>query len=345
VQERFYTPQSSRYRFDNLKIQNPNPNLKTMPENIITASNLTKEFDGQTAVADLSLNIPAGGIFGFIGPSGCGKTTTVRLMLGIYQPDAGEILVLGVPPARFTSALRTQIGYMPQQFVLYPELTVWENLNFAASIYGLPLRRRRRLRELLALVELEGHENKQVRYLSGGMQRRLSLATAIAHRPRLLFLDEPTTGIDPVLRRKFWDYFEHLKAQGHTLFVTTQYVGEAAYCDYVGVMAEGRLLMVETPEGLRRYAFGGDLVHIHYQNFPTAVFVEELRNQPFVRDRKVTRLHENALELVVEDASATLPLLLEWSQSHDMRVESANEESLPFDDVFVRIIEKETRHD
>ncbi|NIP55185.1 MAG: ATP-binding cassette domain-containing protein, partial [candidate division Zixibacteria bacterium] len=148
-------------------------------------------------------------------------------------------------------------------------LTVWENMNFAASLYGFPLRRKERLHELLELVELIGHEGKKVRNLSGGMKSRLGLATSIIHRPQLLFLDEPTTGIDPVLRRKFWDYFQQLKRDDRTLFVTTQYVGEAAYCDYVGVMMDGRLLMVETPEGLRRRALGGEVIHLNLANYLT----------------------------------------------------------------------------
>jgi ABC-2 type transport system ATP-binding protein len=146
--------------------------------------------------------------------------------------------VLGRSPDHFTTADRQRIGYMPQLFVMYPDLTVWENLNFAASLYGVPLRRKHLLEELLDLVELRGHEGKRARNISGGMRQRLSLAAALVHNPELIFLDEPTAGIDPVLRSKFWGHFGQLKEQGRTLFVTTQYVGEAAYCDYVGVMAD-----------------------------------------------------------------------------------------------------------
>lgn len=311
-------------------------------ENIIHTHDLTKTFDNKAVVNNLNLNIPSGVIFGFIGPSGCGKTTSVRLLLGIYTPDSGEVEVLQRTPQKFRRADRAKIGYMPQQFVLYPDLSVWENLNFAASLYGVPLRRNERLDYLLDLVELTGHENKNVRNLSGGMQRRLSLAAAIVHNPQLIFLDEPTTGIDPVLRRKFWDYFQQLKEDGHTLFITTQYVNEAAHCDYVGVMADGRLLMVETPEGLRHRAMGGDIIHLHTARFMTEEQVATLASQPFVIDGKVSRLRGKGIEMVVEDASVTLPQLLDWCHSQNIEVESASEHMPIYDDIFVELIRQET---
>lgn len=310
----------------------------------ITTTDLTKEFGEQTAVDHINLEIPAGSIFGFIGPSGCGKTTTVRLLLGIYEPTSGAAQVLGATPHSFTRQEQEQIGYMPQQFVLYPDLTVWENLNFAASLYGQSLRRQDRLQELLQLVELAEHAQKRANQLSGGMQRRLSLAAALVHNPTLLFLDEPTAGIDPVLRRKFWDYFVDLQGQGHTLFVTTQYVGEAAYCDYVGVMDQGRLLVVDTPEALRRRAQGGDVLHLRTQEEVPYGSMMQLRQRPFVKNNGVSRLSEATLQIVVEEGSTALPLLLQWCQEQDIAVESANEYVLPFDDIFVQLIEKETAH-
>src|SRR5215212_2078387 len=229
---------------------------------IIRTRELTKVFGGETAVDAITMDVPEGSTFGFIGPSGSGKTTTVRLLMGLHEPDAGEVSVLGARPARFTRHDRERIGYLPQLFVLYPDLTIWENMNFAASLYGVPFLRAKRLDELLDLVELREDKHKLVRDTSGGMQRRLSLAATLIHDPDLVFLDEPTAGIDPILRKKFWDYFKELQTNGHTLFITTQYVGEAGYCDFVGVMSEGRLLSVDTPEGLRREAYGGDIVKL-----------------------------------------------------------------------------------
>lgn len=311
---------------------------------VVTTTDLTKRFGNETAVDHVNLEIPAGSIFGFIGPSGCGKTTTVRLLLGIYTPTEGKAELFGVEPTKFTRRHQEKIGYMPQQFVLYPDLTGWENLNFAASVYGMPLRRGARLHELLKLVELEGHEKKRIGQLSGGMQRRLSLAASLVHNPTLLFMDEPTAGIDPVLRRKFWDYFTELKDQERTLFVTTQYVGEAAYCDYVGVMNEGRLIMVDTPYGLRRHAQGGDVLRLRTTEEITYQQLTDLRSQSFVKNGAVTRRQDNRLQITVEDASTALPLLLEWCKNNDIGVESANEYVLPFDDIFVQLIQGDAEH-
>lgn len=203
--------------------------LPTDPSMAIVTKDLTKEFAGVAAVSEVSLALPKGKIFGFIGPSGCGKTTTVRLMVGTYKPTSGEVTVLGRAPREFRRQERESIGYMPQQFVLYPDLTVRQNLNFAASLYGLGWRERRaRQAAMLDLVELTEHAHKIAQNISGGMQRRLSLASTMMHDPELLFLDEPTAGVDPVLRNKFWDYFRALQERGHTLFITTQYVNEAA---------------------------------------------------------------------------------------------------------------------
>ncbi len=227
---------------------------------VISAKHLTKKFADESAVQDISFEVPRASIFGFIGPSGSGKTTTVRLLTGVYTPTDGEVMVLDRNPAKFSQQERARLGYMPQLFVLYPTLTVWENLNFAASLYGMGLFRGRRLKEALKFVELYEHRRKLARNISGGMQRRLSLAATLVHEPDLIFLDEPTAGIDPVLRRKFWDHFRELKEQGRTIFITTQYVSEADNCDLVGVQNNGKLLLVDTPQGLRHHAYGGDMV-------------------------------------------------------------------------------------
>jgi ABC-2 type transport system ATP-binding protein len=227
---------------------------------------------------------------------------------------------------------------MPQLFILYPELTIWENLNFAASIYGFPMKRKERLYELLDLVELSGHEKKLVRNISGGMQRRLSLATTLIHDPVLIFLDEPTAGIDPVLRRKFWDYFRRLRDEGHTLFVTTQYVGEALYCDYVGIMDFGRVLMIETPADLRYKAMGGQIVRFHAASPLSTEMIDDLRQLPFVRG-DLTFLDSQSLQLVVEDAGTAIPELLHWSESKGIEIESISEHVPPFDDVFIKVMQ------
>src|SRR4051812_16770707 len=224
-----------------------------MPSTLIRAQQIEKKFSADVGVFDLNFELPTGTIFGMIGPSGCGKTTTVRLMTGLYKPDRGSLTVMNRVPSKFSPRDRERLGYMPQQFVLYPNLTVWENLNFVASLYGMGyFSRRKRLLSVLDFAELGDARSRLGSQLSGGEQRRLELACSLVHNPLLLFADEPTAGVDPVLRGKFWDHFRELRHQGRTLFVTTQYVGEAAYCDLVGVMRNGRLLHIDTPAGLRR---------------------------------------------------------------------------------------------
>jgi ABC-2 type transport system ATP-binding protein len=301
---------------------------------------VTKRFGEIKGVSDITLDVPRGTIFGFIGPSGCGKTTTVRLLIGNYAATEGTIEVLGKSPDAFTPADQRRIGYMPQLFILYPELTIWENLNFAASIYGYPMDRRARLERLLELVELTGHEKKLARNISGGMQRRLSLASTLVHEPELIFLDEPTAGIDPVLRRKFWDHFQSIKDHGRTLFVTTQYVGEAAYCDYVGVMRNGELLMVETPEMLRYRALGGHVIDLRTIEPLGLEALAMLEDNPLVKG-EIIFLDPLTARLAVEDASKAIPQLLNWCAGNSVAVESINEFVPPFDDVFVMIMEQQ----
>jgi ABC-2 type transport system ATP-binding protein len=315
---------------------------KNLSGDVVDAQELTKTFGEEVAVNSLTMKVPRGTIFGFIGPSGCGKTTTVRLLTGIHKPTSGEVTVLGKRPMDFSKSDREKIGYLIQNFVLYPELTVWENLNFAASFYGVGLLRRYgRLNKLLEFVELGEDKGKLAGALSGGMKRRLSLAATLVHNPELLFLDEPTAGIDPILRRKFWDYFKQLQEQGHTLFITTQYVGEAAYCDLVGVMYEGRLLMVESPEGLRRKAFGGDTVGMRTTEWIRYENRKKLEDLPFVRG-KVKVINDQEIELTVDDASTAIPALMEAAKVQRVNIEKIEPVSPPFDDVFVRLIEKET---
>lgn len=314
------------------------PDVPERPQ-IIRARELTKAFGGEVAVNAISMDVPEGAIFGFIGPSGSGKTTTVRLLMGLYPPDSGEISVLGVKPSEFSMTDREKIGYLPQLFVLYPELTIWENMNFAASLYGISFWRTKVLNKFLDLVELTEDKHKLVRNISGGMRRRLSLAATLVHDPTLLFLDEPTAGIDPILRKKFWDYFKEMQSHGRTLFVTTQYVGETEYCDFVGVMSEGHLIAVNTPEGLRREAYGGDIIRVGSTERIDYNFREEIRNLPDMKS-KVLNATDYELQLLVDDAATATPYLLD--HFHNRRKEISSIESyLPsYDDVFVKLIEK-----
>lgn len=317
----------------------PDPQI----EAAVWTRELSKRFDDESAVEDVTFHVPRGSIFGFIGPSGCGKTTTVRMLTGVYEPTSGEVSVLGHHPKRFSPKLRARIGYMPQQFVLYPDLTVWENLNFSASIYGVARGRRERFDELLEFVELSNDRRKLVRKTSGGMQRRLSLAATLVHDPELLFLDEPTAGIDPVLRRRIWDHFQALQTEGKTLFVTTQYVGEASYCDLVGVMSDGRLLFVDTPDGLRKRAFGGSQIDLRLGQRVTRELLGELESLPIVLAQPLYR-GPNDLRLTVSNAATAIPDIMEYCQAQTIEVESIQEYVPPFDDVFVELVKREPIH-
>lgn len=307
----------------------------------VHARGLTKLFADVVGVHDLSLDVEQGTIFGFIGPSGSGKTTTIRLMTGILAPDSGELSVLGKAPAEFDRSDRSRLGYMPQLSVLYPHLSIWENLGFSASLFGVPWRgRRRRMKEQLQLVELDGARNRLLRESSGGMQRRLALAATLIHTPDLLFLDEPTAGIDPILRRKVWDHFTDLRNQGRTLFVTTQYVGEAAFCDRVGVLAEGRLIAVDTPEGLRRQAFGGEVLDVVFVTPLLAPQLDQLAE--IAAATRVERIGFREVRLVVADAGEASPQVTAWATEAGVEIESIEPYLPAFDDVFVELITKLT---
>ncbi|MGH8913115.1 MAG: ABC transporter ATP-binding protein [Acidimicrobiia bacterium] len=305
-------------------------------EPIVAASNLTKSYAPQAGVFDIDLEVSGRQIVGLIGPSGSGKTTTVRLMTGLLAPDSGSVRVLGQDPTRFTAQMRARIGYMPQDSVFYPDLTLRENLNFAASLYGMPYRRKRQIEEVIDFVDLGPAMNRLLRDASGGEKRRLSLAATLIHKPDLTFLDEPTAGVDPILRRKFWDHFEHLSESESTLLITTQYVGEAAYCDYVGVLAAGRLIAFETPDGLRRRAFGGELLDIVFSRAPDHDDVARLSGRSDVR--KVAWLDDRVIRLSVDDVGEVTPSVVEWARLREVEIEKVEPYLPPFDDVFVELV-------
>jgi len=314
----------------------------SVPQVMTLAEGVEKKFGEDTGVFDLTFEVPAGTIFGMIGPSGCGKTTTVRLLTGLYKPDRGSLAVMGRVPSKFTPRSRERLGYMPQHFVLYPNLTVWENLNFVASLYGMGyFQRRKSLEQVLDFVELSDARHKLGSQLSGGMQRRLELACTLVHNPLLIFADEPSAGIDPVLRGKFWEHFRQLRDQGRTLFVTTQYVGEAAYCDMVGVMRAGRLIHIDTPENLRRKAFGGEVIRLMV-DAPHALDAAQLfQRHPAVKDVRRSRSRPGLLYLYVDDAAATLPAIFGVLGNHpDITVQQADKYMPPFDDVFIQLMEQ-----
>lgn len=226
-----------------------------MPDPVIIAENLTRRFGNFVAVDHISFAVQPGEVVGYLGPNGSGKTTTIRMLLGLLIPSDGRASVLGYDVARQAEQIRTQVGYMSQRFGLYHDLTVIENLSFYGGVYGE--HSRARLDEVLALVGLTGQANERVDGLSTGWRQRLALGTAIVHRPRLLFLDEPTSGVDPLARRAFWDLIYTLVAEGVTVLVTTHYMDEAEYCGRVAVMRAGKLLAFDTPSALKTSSLHG----------------------------------------------------------------------------------------
>ena len=203
----------------------------------------------------ISFSVNSGEVVGYLGPNGSGKTTTIRMLLGLLIPTEGEARVLGYDVVSQTEQIRARVGYMSQKFALYHDLTVGENLAFYAGVYGELSRKR--LEDVLDLIGLRQLEKERVNNLSTGWRQRLALGTAIVHRPRLLFLDEPTSGVDPTARRTFWDLIYELVAEGVTALVTTHYMDEAEYCGRVGIMRDGKLLAMDTPTALKTNALPG----------------------------------------------------------------------------------------
>lgn len=306
-------------------------------EPAVVAVDIGKRFGDRDVVQGLSFEVQRGTIFGIIGPSGGGKTTTIRMLLGVMKPTSGDLRVLGRAPHQFRRRDRERLGYMPQQFVLFPELSVMENMGFAASIYGMGLfGRGKRIRRTLELVELWDARDRPAGLLSGGMQRRLELATTLIHNPEVIFLDEPTAGIDPVLRAKFWEHFRALRDSGRTLIITTQYVTESEYCDEILVLSEGQRLAMGTPEEVRKLAMGGEVVTVSGPDL-TRRAVTAIRDVPGVE--KVIWASSDRLRVTVQDAGQAVPDLIEALNKADIEVDEVSEEHASFDDVFVQLMD------
>jgi ABC-2 type transport system ATP-binding protein len=303
----------------------------------VEVRNVSKSFGDVVAVDDVSFGVAAGSILGVIGPSGSGKTTTIRILTGALRPDDGAARVLGEDPTRFRRRTRERIGYMPQLFVLYPDLTARENVDFVASLFGMLFgHRRRRVEEVLRLVELWEARDRRASQLSGGMQRRLELACALVHEPALLVLDEPTAGIDPILRTQVWDELRRLRDAGVTLLVTTQYVSEAEYCDGVAIISTGELIALAEPDDLRKQALGGEVIEV----VTTRPF--EASSLPALEGVVEVRQHgPRELLVIAEEAGRASPIVSDAIDAAGGDVEYSREYRPTFDEVFTALV---TRH-
>ncbi len=310
-----------------------------MAEVVVRAEALTRRFGAFTAVDGVSFEVRRGEIFGFLGPNGAGKTTTIRMLLGLLEPTAGRAWVLGYDATHETARIRPRIGYVSQRFSLYPDLSVEENLRFYGAVYGLPaLRLRDRIAALLELMGLVGQERRLVRYLAGGWRQRVALAAALLHEPEILFLDEPTAGMDPLARRGIWDLLYRLAEQGVTVFVTTHYMDEAEQCSRLALIHNGRLVLQGAPSELKEGVGLGEVLEVAAVPLDRALLV--LREWPAVR--RVTfhgaRLHVflRAPEVSAEEVRARL-------EAAGLQSVSVDWASPSLEDLFLEVIQREER--
>ena len=306
-------------------------------ENAVEAVQLTRLFGDFTAVDQVSFEIPRGEIFGLLGPNGAGKTTTIRMLCGILKPTSGEARVMGFDVARQAEDVKQRIGYMSQKFALYNDLTVYENLDFYANLYGVKREIfKPRLAELIDMAGLRGHEKQRTVDLSGAWRQRLALACAIVHEPPMLFLDEPTAGVDPISRREFWEMIYTLAGQGVSVLATTHYMDEAEFCNVIGMMYNARLIALNDPDSLKE-AMEGVLLEVDCDQPGAAETV--LQALPEVTD---VAAHGVSLHVLVEAETAEHAIRQALVQNgiDPRRIERV----LPsLEDVFVSLVDKENR--
>jgi ABC-2 type transport system ATP-binding protein len=307
-----------------------------MTRNVVQTSGLTKKFGSLVAVDHMDLSVNAGEIFGFLGPNGAGKTTTVRILCGLMMPTSGTATVVGHDVVTEPEEVKQRIGYMPQAYGLYDDLTVDENLEFFGSVYRVPRdERRKRADEILQLVRLEEFRKHYAGQLSGGMKRRLSLAVSLIHNPELLILDEPTAGIDPPLRRIFWQYFRELNKRGVTFFINTHYMDEAELCDRLALISYGKLVSLGSPMELKRKAVGGERVEFVTADLPRTG--EILKDSELVRE---VHTSDGGIQLIVEEAASAIPRLTSLLREHGVEVLQVRQLQPSLEDVFIKLVEE-----
>jgi len=295
----------------------------------VSAIELSKVYGERMAVDRLTLDVREGEVFAFLGPNGSGKTTTIRMLCGIITPTSGDGRVLGFDIASQSESIKARIGYMSQRFALYEDLTVRENLNFYAGVYQVHGSRRTvRVQELIGMAGLTGREGQLAGQLSGGWKQRLALGCAIVHQPPLLFLDEPTAGVDPVSRRSFWTLIYGLARGGVTIFLTTHYIDEAEHADRVALMLDGRMVALAPPRELRETGLSGTLLEVECE--PAVAALELLPGIPGVHE---VTLYGTLLHVLVDGISAEQ--LMATLRQRGLTVTSVRVIKPSLEDVFV----------
>lgn len=308
--------------------------------NSIEVKNLTKKFGDFTAVDNVSFNVKEGEIFGFLGANGAGKSTTIRMLCGILEPTSGDALVAGHSVMKDPDSVKQNIGYMSQKFSLYNDLTVEENIEFFGGIYGLENEElEERKLWALKIANLEGKEKILTGSLPGGIKQRLALGTAVLHRPKIVFLDEPTSGVDPISRRKFWDLINDLSAEGITVLVTTHYLEEAEYCNNIILINAGKLIAEGNSEKLKTEYLKNPILEIECERVVDAM--EILEEEKFVEEISIfgNNIHLNVNELY-KNEKQIISLL---TGEHSIKVNRIAQIVPTLEDVFIHLLEKDKK--
>jgi ABC-2 type transport system ATP-binding protein len=310
-----------------------------MKDPAIVVEGLSKVFRGKrkrqpvTAVDNISFTVRKGEIFGFLGPNGAGKTT---ILLGLMQPSSGQVQVLGLPLPAAAKAVHGRTGYMSQRFTLYDDLTVAANLRFYGRAYGLSGRKlRARFRELVAMAGLAGLENEVTASLPGGWRQRLAFACALIHRPELVFLDEPTAGVDPIARRELWELIYGLANQGCTVFVTTHYMHEAELCQRLAFISKGQIVAMDTPERIRQQYMAGQVLELNCDQPETAERVLRQAQSDHALDLLDVSFFGTALRIVVPDAATSQPVICRCLEAANIPVRTLDRVEPSIEEIFL----------
>jgi ABC-2 type transport system ATP-binding protein len=310
-----------------------------MPDNAVEMRELVKRFGDFVAVDHVTMDVRRGEIFGFLGPNGAGKSTTIRMLCGLLGPTSGSATVGGLDVATQSELIKQRIGYMSQKFSLYDDLTVEENIDFFSGIYGVPRAKRAERKDyVLKMAGIEQRRSSMTNLLSGGWKQRLALGCAILHEPPILFLDEPTSGVDPIARRTFWDLIYQLSQGGHTVFVSTHYMDEAEYCNRLALMYRGKVTALGTPGELKKSLGSHHLLLLEVSDLVGSMTL--LEEMPGISDVAV---FGGGLHVTVDNDESAIPKIRQALEHAGIEVPILEPIEPSLEDVFVAMIEREDR--